>query len=139
MSAIELLVTANVVGLGVFVATSGLVARYRSSVGSRGTAGSTLGESILALGGASLFGILLGAGYVATQPSPMAEVSLSRQIFRLPVFLLLVFGVVMLAAMWIVQIEAESEIEDATADGSEQPPEEESAEPDQGDQPDEAA
>lgn len=125
--AIELLMTANVVGLGVFVATSGLVVRYVSSVGSRGSPGSMLGVSILALGTVSLFGILLGAGYVATQPSAMADISHLRHVLRLMVFLLLVCGVAMLAAMWIVQLEAEHEIKDSTADDPEQPPEEESA------------
>lgn len=54
--AIELLVTANIVGLGVFVAKSGLIVRYIRSVGSDGTAGPTLGESILGLGGLSFAG-----------------------------------------------------------------------------------
>ena len=43
VSAIELLVTANVVGLGVFVATSGLVVRYIRRIEADGAARSSLG------------------------------------------------------------------------------------------------
>lgn len=111
--AIELLVTANIVGLGVFVATSGLIVRYIRDVGSEGTAGPTLGESILGLGGSSFIGILAGAGYMATQSLPPGEVSSLRLVVRLLVFLVLVFGVATLAAMWFTQLDAETEIRDA--------------------------
>ena len=101
--AIELLVTANIVSLGVFVATSGLVVRYNRSVGSEGTARPVLGESILGLGGTSFCGILAGAGYVATQSLPPGEVSSLRLVVRLLIFIVLVSGVATLAAVWFTQ------------------------------------
>ena len=125
--AIELLVTANIVGLGVFVATSGLMVRYIRSVGPEGTAGPVLGESILGLGGLSFCGILAGAGYVATQSLPPSEVSSLRLGARLLVFLVLVSGVVALAAMWFTQLEAETEIHDAArTEGSPEPADDQS-------------
>ena len=120
VSAIELLVTANVVGLGVFVATSGLVVRYNRSIKADGAATSSLGEAILALGATSLSGILAGAGYVATQSSPMSDVTTWRLAFRSVIFAVLVAGVVALAAMWVAQIEAETQIQDAAGDGGTQ-------------------
>ena len=117
VSAIELLVTANVVGLGVFVATSGLVVRYNRSTRAGGAAASSLGGSILALGATSLGGILAGAGYVATQSSPMSDITTLRLAFRSVIFAVLVAGVVALAAMWVAQIEAETQIQDAAGDG----------------------
>ena len=119
--AIELLVTANVVGLGVFVATSGLVVRYNRSVGPDGTTRPMLGESILGLGGTSFCGILAGAGYVATQTLPPGEVSSWRLALRLLVFVMLVSGVATLATMWFTQVDAETEIEEAVR--TEGPPE----------------
>ena len=113
VSAIELLVTANVVGLGVFVATSGLVVRYTRNIEADDAARSSLGGSVLALGATSLSGILAGAGYVATQSSPMSDMTTSRLAFRSVIFAVLVAGVVALAAMWVVQIEAETQIQDA--------------------------
>ena len=117
VSAIELLVTANVVGLGVFVATSGLVVRYNRSIKADSAAKSSLGESILVLGATSLSGILAGAGYVATQSSPMSDITSLRLAFRSVIFAILVAGVVALAAMWVAQIEAETQIQDAAGDG----------------------
>ena len=119
--AIELLVTANIVSLGVFVATSGLVVRYNRSVGSEGTARPVLGESILGLGGTSFCGILAGAGYVATQSLPPGEVSSLRLVVRLLIFIVLVSGVATLAAVWFTQFDAEMEIQDAVR--TEGPPE----------------
>ena len=131
--AIELLVTANVVGLGVFVATSGLVVRYNRSVGPDGTARPMLGESILGLGGTSFCGILAGAGYVATQALPPGEVSSWRLVVRLLIFVMLVSGVATLATMWFTQFDAETEIQDAVRTaGSAEPAEDRSpAPPDQ--------
>ena len=117
VSAIELLVTANVVGLGVFVATSGLVVRYNRRINADSAATSSLGGSILALGATSLSGILAGAGYVATQSSQMSDISTLRLAFRSVIFAVLVAGVVALAAMWVAQIEAETQIQDAAGDG----------------------
>ena len=116
VSAIELLVTANVVGLGVFVATSGLVVRYSRSINAEGAARSSLAGSILALGATSLSGILAGAGYVATQSSPMSDTTTLRLTFRSVIFAVLVSGVVALAAMWVAQIEAEAQIQDSAGD-----------------------
>ena len=113
VSAIELLVTANVVGLGVFVATSGLFVRYNRSIEGQGATRSSLGGSLLALGATSLSGILAGAGYVATQSSPTSDITTLRLAFRSVIFAVLVAGVVALAAMWVAQIEAETEIQDA--------------------------
>ena len=131
--AIELLVTANVVGLGVFVATSGLVVRYNRSVGPDGTARPMLGESILGLGGTSFCGILAGAGYVATQALAPDEVSSGRLVVRLLIFVMLVSGVATLATMWFTQFDAETEIQDAVrTEGLAEPAEDRSpAPPDQ--------
>ena len=131
--AIELLVTANVVGLGVFVATSGLVVRYNRSVGPDGTARPKLGESILGLGGTSFCGILAGAGYVATQALAPDEVSSGRLVVRLLIFVMLVSGVATLATMWFTQLDAETEIQDAVRTaGSPEPADDRSrAQPDQ--------
>ena len=116
VSAIELLATANVVGLGVFVATSGLVVRYNRSINDDGAARSSLGGALLALGATSLSGILAGAGYVATQSSPMSDMTTLRLALRSVIFAVLVAGVVALAAMWVAQIEAETQIQDAAGD-----------------------
>ena len=113
VSAIELLVTANVVGLGVFVATSGLVARYNRRVGPGGKARPILGDWLFLLGGASLIGILSGAAYVATQSAKAGGVSPERLVARTLIFLVLAAGVAAMAGTWIAQLEAETEIHDA--------------------------
>ena len=132
VKAIELLVTANVVGLGVFVATAGLVVRYNRTIGPSGTASSNLYELAFTLGGVSLGGILAGAGYVATQPPAMHDIEPQRLVTRSLIFIALVAGVAALFALWIVQIEAETEIQNTVGNGgTSDPPNEETGEADE--------